>query len=614
MTCKVKYLLRFYLVTVAVFVVAKVAFMLFCHEGHNFSLADIAQVIGHGLSLDLSTALYFLLVPYLVVIVSVWLTGGKWTRRVLTCWNVLTAVVLALAFVADTSLYPFWGYKLDATCLQYLDTPTEAMASVSSFYLVVRAVALVLVTCLIYASYKLTLSRLQTLGLKASKSGFEGFKPRLRKSLLQTLLFLAFVPVLIIGIRGGLDESTTNVGQVYYSQNQFLNHSAVNPVFSFLSSMEGTSSDVPEYPFYSQDECQRLLHDVFFTESGSTDSLLRTQRPNVVIVLMESAGSIFLPAMPRLQQLAQEGVSFTNCYGNSYRTDRGTLCTLSGYPSFPTFSVMKNPAKNRALPSIAASLRREGYHTSYLYGGDINFTNMRSYLVATGFEQLVWKADYTQDEQHSAKWGVRDDITFETLRTMIASQQQPFLIGFSTLSSHEPWDVPRSGGSDEMMNAFGYLDDCIGQLVDQLRSTPEWENLLLILLPDHSMNYRQYDEQHPDRNRIPMVWAGGAVRGSRRVEALCNQSDLAATLLGQMGIGHSEFRFSRDVLSPAYRRPLAIHTFNNGFSLVDSTGFTVYDLHAQQVTTGHPQSEPQVQTGKAILQAAAEDLQRLGVQ
>ena len=599
MRCSLRFLLRHYLTTVLVFVVAKLAFMLACREGHDFSAADVWQVVRHGLPLDLSTALYFLIVPFLLVVVATWCPAGKWLRRVLTGYNAIVAIAFATAFVADTSLYPFWGYKLDATCLQFLDTPTEAAASVTTGYLLWRLVVVLLAAVAIFTAYRLTVpARQQSLG----------------RRLASTLLWLALVPALVIGIRGGLDESTTNVGQVYFSQNQFLNHSAVNPVFSFLSSLEGTASDLPDYRFFEPQQCDELLEGVYFTTSNATDTLLRTQRPNVVIVLMESAGSIYLPVMPRLRQLADEGIAFTNCYGNSYRTDRGTLCALSGYPTFPTFSVMKNPAKTRSLPGIAATLRQQGYHTAYLYGGDINFTKMRSYLVGTGFEQLTWKDDYTPQQQRTSKWGVRDDITFQTLATMIGSQQEPFLIGYSTLSSHEPWDVPTKRNPDEVLNAFAYLDHCIGQFTDSLRRTPQWDNLLIVLLPDHSMNYRQYDEQHPDRNRIPMVWTGGAVRGPRRVDMLCNQSDLAATLLGQMGIDHRRFRFSRDVLSRDYKRRFAFHTFNNGFSMTDSTGFCVYDLNAQRLTVGNDVAQrQQVQLGKALLQALSTDLQQLGV-
>ena len=588
------YLVKFYLVTVLLFVVAKIAFMLINHEGHDFTATDVWQVVRHGLSLDLSTSLYLLIIPFLVAMVAIW-ADGKWTKITLRVYSIFIATMMMLAFVADTSLYPFWGFKLDASCLQYLESPTEAGASVSGLYLTVRFVVLLIGICLVYRLYK-------CIPLWSNR-------PRYRR--ISTLGGVLLIPLIVIGIRGGLDESTTNIGQVYYSQDQFLNHAAVNPVFSFLASYEKTASDNTNYDYYQAEECNKLLAGLYPTESIRSDTLLNTQRPNVVVILLESCGEIFHEVMPNFNQLKREGIWFSNCYGNSFRTDRGTVCALSGYPSFPTTSVMKIPKKAGTLPSIAKTLQKEGYATSYLYGGDINFTNMRSYLIATGWEKLHWKADYTSEEQRSAEWGVRDDITFKTLFDQICASDttRHFLMGYSTLSSHEPWDVPIQRYDDKEKNAFSYLDDCIGKFVSLLKATPYWRDLLIVMIPDHGVNYKDIDETRQVRNHIPMLWVGGAVKAPKEIKTICNQTDLPATLLGQMGFPHGEFTFSRDVTSQNYTKPLAFHSFTNGFSIVDSTGFTVVDLNIDQVIVDQSKdSQHHMQLGKAILQVTAKDL------
>ena len=638
MLSRLRYILSFYVLTVVIFVGAKVVFMLSNLGGHELSVADAWQVICHGLSLDLSTALYFLIVPFLLTLVSVWVKVPRWLYRI---YYGLVAVAFALAFVADTSLYPFWGFKLDASCLQYLDTPTEAMASVSAGYLLLRLILVGGVGVLVFWGYN------RAHGVHGAGAGANrayGANKAYGRRLAETAFYLLLIPVIVIGIRGGLDESTTNVGQVYFSQNQFLNHSAVNPVFSFLSSLERTASYVPDYQFMDDAECERIVAELYPVESVDIDTLLRTQRPNVVVILMESCGGIFTglegraDVMPRLEQLMQEGVSFDSCYANSWRTDRGTVCTYSGYPSFPVSSVMKMPSKTRLLPGMAKTLAQEGYRTAYLYGGDINFTNMRSYLVGTGFERLTWKKDFSADEQKSAEWGVRDDLMFKAVSRQIvdySSHEQPFFIGFSTLSSHEPWDVPEGwkveggrlkvedgrwkveggrlkvedGEWDEVLNAFSYLDHCIGTFVDALRQTPAWDNLLIVLLPDHGIDYNGVTAEDPRHDHIPMVWTGGAVKAPRRIKRICNQTDLPATLLGQMGIGHTDFRYSRDVMSSNYTHRVAVHTYNNGIAMVDSTGRAMYDLTAERMIQGTgPDAERLIRIGKAVLQSAAKDL------
>ena len=592
---RVLYLLKTYLLTMLFFIIAKVAFMLY-NSSQVFSASDVLSVLWHGLSLDFSTSLYIISVPFLVCAASIWLGGIKALRLVLRAYYLLIAVAITLAFVADTSLYEFWLFKLDSSCLQYLETPTEAMASVSLGYIVVRIIAIAVISALIWWAY--THPRFS-------------ITPSPHR-IMESAVALLFIPLIIIGIRGGLGESTTNIGQVYFSQNQFLNHSAVNPVFNFIDSFDKADA---EYSFMSDEACNKLMSELYNTQSINCDTLLNTQHPNIIIILLEGCGGEFTEIggrtdiTPNLNKLAKEGIYFTNCYGNTWRTDRGTVCALSGYPSFPTLSVMKIPAKSRSLPNIARTLQEErGYNTSYIYGGDINFTNMRSYLISGGFEHLTWMKDYTAEEQKTAQWGVRDDITFKTLYQMATTTESPFLIGFSTLSSHSPWDVPIRHFDDEVINSFYYLDQCIGDFIQKLRKSEAWKNTLVVMLPDHGIPHDGLDETTSLLNHIPMIWVGGAVKAPRKIEQVCNQTDLPATLLGQLGISHDAFTFSRDVLSATYTHPFATHTFDNGFSMVDSASFVSFDFVSNKVIAEEGKKNEQLLTiGKAILQAASND-------
>ncbi len=600
---RVFYLLKFYLATVFFFIVAKIVFILYNLSNEDISFFDVVQVLYHGLSLDLSFSLYLLAAPFLLVIASLWFGIPKWVFRI---YYIIAAILLSMAFVADTSLYEFWKFKLDASCLSYLETPTEAMASVTTSYILIRLLCVVLCSTAIYWIYdKLTPHSLE---VKLTAN---------RHKLIATIIAILLIPLIVIGIRGGLSESTTNIGQVYYSQNQFLNHSAVNPVFSFFASLEKTSVNFV-FHFMDDRESQRIVNEYFNTESVGIDSLLTTKQPNIIVILLESCGSVFTEVggradvTPNLNNYMREGIYFAHCYGNSWRTDRGTVCTWSGYPSFPSMSVMKMPAKSRSLPNIANTLQKErGYHTYYIYGGDINFTNMRGYLVSGGFSALHWKKDYSADEQKSAQWGVRDDITFKTLQSLTLSATQPFLIGYSTLSSHEPWDVPVKQFEDEKLNAFYYLDQCLGNFIQQLKKSSVWKNTLVVLLPDHGILYGGLTEADPLKNQIPMIWIGGVVKEPRRIDKVCNQTDFPATLLGQLGIDHSEYTFSRDVLSTTYTKPFALNTFDDGISVYDSVSSVTYDFLSERlVTEKGPHAKQLLHRGKAILQAASIDLDK----
>ena len=130
---------------------------------------------------------------------------------------------------------------------------------------------------------------------------------------------------------------------------------------------------------------------------------------------------------------------------------------------------MKIPAKSRTLPSIAGKLVKEGYATDFLYGGDINFTNMKSYLLGSGYQRLTADVDFSMSERKNP-WGVNDDITFEYLYNEIKKRPADGLwhTAFLTLSSHEPFEVPYHRLDDKILNAFAFTDDCLGKFIDRL--------------------------------------------------------------------------------------------------------------------------------------------------
>jgi phosphoglycerol transferase MdoB-like AlkP superfamily enzyme len=357
-----------------------------------------------------------------------------------------------------------------------------------------------------------------------------------------------------------------------------------------------------------------MTDSLFFTDSKGTDMLLTTKTPNIVMVIMEGCGGTFTllndkaDVTPNLTRLAQKGVFFSNCYANSWRTDRGNVSILSGYPAFPNSSVMKISSKCGKLPSIARTLGKKGYYARYIYGGDINFTNTKGYLIGTGFNETISDKDFSLADQQSSSWGVCDEKVFDRAIQVIGDDHRKGMQSMNvimTLSSHEPWDVPmQKKFDDEELNAFYYLDKCIGEFVDKLKAHQLWDNTLLIILPDHGSRYQSYGYESRITCHIPLIWTGGAVIKQKDITVLCNQSDLAATLLGQMGIPHEEFPFSRDVLSSSYRYPFATYSYTNHIALIDSTNqYHLYDLQDNRI-----EEDAYFRLSKALLQRACEDL------
>ena len=602
---RIAYISLYFFTVLLIFILQKPLFMLYNGSiEKGFGFADYMQVMVHGASLDAATAGYLTAFPFLLVLISIWFRRFP-LKKILYGYYILAAALISIIFVVDMALYTFWGFKLDASVFLYIDSPKEALASVSVGFILLRVLAILLLIALnSWVLLKITPSVLTAT----------------RKRIAGTAGMLLLGGVLFIIIRGGVTESTSNIGQVYFSNEPFLNHSAVNPDFSLLSSMGKSQDFASEFNFFDEEKRAALFDGLYPTTDGdSIIQVLNTKRPNILIILMEGFGGAFVEPLgglpdvtPRFNRLSKEGVFFTNCYANSFRTDRGTVCTFSGYLGLPTASVMKIPAKSRTLPAIAEGLSKAGYKTDFLYGGDINFTNMKSYLLSTGYQRLTANTDFSLAEQTSNAWGVNDDITFEYLYNQLRNRKEegPWHTAFLTLSSHEPFEVPYHRLEDKIPNAFAYTDECLGKFVDRLKQTPAWKDLLVICLPDHGFYYpREGSNAMPRFYHIPLLWLGGAVKQPMQVDKIMNQTDLAATLLGQLGLEHTAFTFSRNVLGSDYKYPFAFYSFNNGFSFRDSTGVTVFDNNSGSILFDEPEAdESRLDKGKAILQTVYDDL------
>lgn len=602
---RIAYISLYFFTVLLIFILQKLLFMLYNGSiEKGFGFADYMQVMIHGASLDAATAGYLTAFPFLLVLISIWFRKFP-LKKILYGYYILAAALISIIFVVDMALYTFWGFKLDASVFLYIDSPKEALASVSVGFILLRVLAILLLIALnSWVLLKITPSVLTAT----------------RKRIAGTAGMLLLGGVLFIIIRGGVTESTSNIGQVYFSNEPFLNHSAVNPDFSLLSSMGKSQDFASEFNFFDEEKRAALFDGLYPTTDGdSIIQVLNTKRPNILIILMEGFGGAFVEPLgglpdvtPHFNRLSKEGVFFTNCYANSFRTDRGTVCTFSGYLGLPTASVMKIPAKSRTLPAIAEGLSKAGYKTDFLYGGDINFTNMKSYLLSTGYQRLTANTDFSLAEQTSNAWGVNDDITFEYLYNQLRNRKEegPWHTAFLTLSSHEPFEVPYHRLEDKIPNAFAYTDECLGKFVDRLKQTPAWKDLLVICLPDHGFYYpREGSNAMPRFYHIPLLWLGGAVKQPMQVDKIMNQTDLAATLLGQLGLEHTAFTFSRNVLGSDYKYPFAFYSFNNGFSFRDSTGVTVFDNNSGSILFDEPEAdESRLDKGKAILQTVYDDL------
>lgn len=622
-----------YATFVVLFVLQKPLF-LFLEKGSATQPVDnifteLPAVIWHGLPLDLSMAGYLSVIPGFLSIAVVWLKRDL-VKPIMNIYFIIASLFITCSFLLNASLYPYWKYPLDSTPLFYFFTsPADAIASVSIWQVILSIVILIVLTIGVWFTLRMRGEKRQqysrySYGYGGFGSGkrnrFDDFDRHRGRT---SIILLLLTGLLFLPIRGGITVSTMNTGQAYYSQNAYLNHSAVNPLFSLLESITHQEDFASQYRFMKDKEADKIFATMTSTSDENTYPLLneatfKKGTPDILIVIMESFASDIMPSMGSykdvavcLDSIAQQSILFTRFYANSFRTDRGMVSILSGYPAQPTTSIMRYPRKTSQLPSIARNLAKyKNYKTTYYYGGDADFCNMRSYLVSQGYQHIISDANFPIEDKLS-KWGVPDHILAARMMEDIKAQQnekRPMLRILQTSSSHEPFEVPYHRLKDKRLNAFAYTDSVMGAIVREYHKLPRWKNTLIVFVPDHVGGYKENLNDH-DRSRyqIPLILAGGAISRPMKVGIIGSQHDIAATLLGQLGVEHREFTFSKNMMSDATPK-FAFFAVNDAFGIVSEENSLIYDNRAKRIVYDKGEKGFNLKRGQAYLQKLYDDL------
>lgn len=622
-----------YATFVVLFVLQKPLF-LFLEKGSATQPVDnifteLPAVIWHGLPLDLSMAGYLSVIPGFLSIAVVWLKRDL-VKPIMNIYFIIASLFITCSFLLNASLYPYWKYPLDSTPLFYFFTsPADAIASVSIWQVILSIVILIVLTIGVWFTLRMRGEKRQQ--YSRYSYGYGGFGSGKRKRFddfdrhrgRTSIILLLLTGLLFLPIRGGITVSTMNTGQAYFSQNAYLNHSAVNPLFSLFESITHQEDFASQYRFMKDKEADKIFATMTSTSDENTYPLLneatfKKGTPDILIVIMESFANDIIPSMGSykdvavcLDSIAQQSILFTRFYANSFRTDRGMVSILSGYPAQTTTSIMRYPRKTSQLPSIARNLvKYKNYKTTYYYGGDADYCNMRSYLVSQGYQHIISDANFPIEDKIS-KWGVPDHILAAKMMKDIKAQQnekRPMLRILQTSSSHEPFEVPYHRLKDKRLNAFAYTDSVMGAIVREYRKLPRWKNTLIVFVPDHVGGYKENLNDH-DRSRyqIPLILAGGAISRPMKVGIIGSQHDIAATLLGQLGVEHREFTFSKNMMSDATPK-FAFFAVNDAFGIVSEENSLIYDNRAKRIVYDKGEKGFNLKRGQAYLQKLYDDL------
>ena len=604
----IHYLEYLYCHLLIVFLIGRIGFILNnrCVQQLSFTEAVGAcwrGFVGH----DLMVTAFLLAIPWLIGIAFLYFShspsgeteGDPRFRAWLTPYYIVMGLAVSIIIVADAVMYEFWQFKLGMVVLSYASSPEGTTNSVSLSFILVRFAILLLlalwtiIPCILLTPKKLPTGRTERLWMRN--------------------ISIIWCFLLISGV------CFMHQGDVYGNPRPLLaNHAAVNPVYAFASSIRFSDNYAKRYDYLSEEDRADLFNGLYPEPADDIqDTLLTTQRPDILVVFIEGFGSRFIKELgglpdvaPGWSRLIPEGIFWQNYYSNSFRTDRGTVSAFGGWLSYTDVGLMKQTEFHSVLPSLARSLERDGYETGYIYGGAMTNMGKRKYLEDMDFHHLYDDTAFTNNQ--STSWGIPDSTACQKACELISNWQDGhhFLV-VQTISSHEPWDVPYHRLEDKKLNAFAYTDYSVACMVDSLRQLPQWDNLLVIMIPDHGFLYEQsYDD--PGFFRAPMLWLGGAICEPRKMDILMNQSDIPATLLSQMDIHHAEYPWSRNVLSETYTYPFVYCNYPAGMLFADRTGTSIYDIDGDAVIMEQPSDGGlRILRAKAILQSSYDQLEEI---
>jgi phosphoglycerol transferase MdoB-like AlkP superfamily enzyme len=559
---------------------------------------------GPGVRMDLSFIGYLVLLVVVLQLIALPIVR-KFCFQCIYWQQYILIPVFSGLLLGDADLFRYWAGHLNSEAIGYLSTPDIIFKSIHWTEAFLFFLFVGLLTWLFVFLY----NRFVVLkDVHSDRFPWKGVA-------INWGITLFVGGLMIIPIRGSFSVAPMNTGVAYFSNYLFANQAAINPLWNLGYSMKRNEMDYNNYRFIETQKGQDSFVDMM-AESGEFPEVLKTDHPNVVVILLESFSGQIIKALggedvtPNLNKLIEKGMFFRHLHATSFRSDYGIAGVLAGYPGIPGYSVMQYPDKSRHLSFIPKALKTAGYKDfNFLYGGDMNFKNLRSFVTLAGFDDVVDIDDFPKKFQ-GKKWGVHDQYTFDRFLSMIENSKSPSFNFFFTLSSHEPYDVPvKRVYKDDYLNAIHYTDRCLGEFFKKVKEKGLWENTLFILVADHGVvGPQKASYVSKIRYQIPMVWTGGALAVSDTViTTYGSQIDIAATLLDQLNIKHDGFKFSKNILDKGLKG-FSFMQYPNGFGYIDKNIFQMFDKRTSEpIVMEGAQSKTDSLKAKVFMQTITED-------
>jgi phosphoglycerol transferase MdoB-like AlkP superfamily enzyme len=390
-----------------------------------------------------------------------------------------------------------------------------------------------------------------------------------------------------------------------------------NLYISVFENLQNFNND--PYVFMKDEEAARIVKNLYLVRSDTTIGILKNTRPNVVLIILESWSADLVNELggargitPEFSKLAGEGLLFDSIYASGARSEQGMASVFGGFPAHPISSITVQPDKFVKLPSLVKEFKKQGYSSSFYFGGQLIYGNIKGYIFFNGFDQIMEGKDFPSSIPRG-KLGIHDEYTLSYMVNDLKNFKQPFFASLFTVSTHSPWDQPYpkpltwGDNEREYINAALYTDHSLGEFISNAKKQPWYPNTLFIFVADHSHNsYRNWHPQTREYHKIPLLIYGEVLKEEfrgKRWHMLGNQHDIAATLLAQVKLKSDSFHYSKNLLNP-HSRKFAYYSTDDGVGWIRPYAYFTYDkgMNIYYDWTDPKTPDSVRQEGKAYLQ------------
>ncbi|MFQ3332551.1 MAG: phosphoglycerol transferase MdoB-like AlkP superfamily enzyme [Thalassomonas sp.] len=569
-----KFITRFIIFWLVYFLVNRIVFALFfIEEVGAASINELLTILPKSIPLDISFISY-LLVPIVVLFwINSFLKKQGFIPKVI--YSLVGFFILLTGLIAggEVALYSEWQTKLNFTALSHFVNPDEVFKTASLGHVFTSVLFIVISLVFIRIYKKKVKGELPIIKINNSLKNFT-----------LSIIYLPFLlGILLLGIRGGFQPIPVNLSDAYFSNKIILNDIAVNSNWNILQSILKSKTNFEGNPYkkYSDEEAADFMNTLK-PETDSVTHILKKKQPNIVFILLESWSADNVESLggldgitPNFKALEKEGLSFTDFYSNGWTSDQGMSSIFSSFPVFPYVAVINQADKSRKLPCLNKSLAEKGYHSSFFFGGQLTYGNIKGYLLSQGFDIVKDENDY--QELPSGSLGVHDEFMFKQFKQELKQLPEPFMSTLFTISSHSPFDFPAehklsfNHKDDKYVNSVAYTDVCLGKFMESVKEEDWYANTLFVIVADHSHSSpikRRVAQK--ERYKIPMLWIGEVLSEQykgKQHNKMGSHIDIISSVLGQLNINNKAYNFGNDLFNPA-AKSVVPYAFHKGYGLI----------------------------------------------